>query len=393
MIHKKVLLYPFIVCLVSLMCTITVGAYSRLSCAMMIVFNSEISTDGVDVSVLNKFSDYSPLEPNLAIPLAIAVEKGILVGYEDGTLCLDKNVTRAEFSCMIYRAKDYFTPPAKLVTYHDAYTDIADWHRTETVYCIENGFLMGYGDSFGSNDLISGEQVRIVEKRVKYGLTTREKYTMLEVCWSSPLSMSAIAASAYDPALAQLMPEISDDEHEVGYTNPYGNGYVLTDTEQYALFKDLAASKLTDTLEKLGNLNAERLVDSDYRYKIAASPFIGIPLGGKLFGTVTISVNGGDGGTINQIFDEAIADGVMRESIVALAPEYSRWTRDNALDGRGFYAYYGCGYEYFCYQNPNGIPEGLTVGAWYCRTVVVCERFEQGVGGNLHIIYGKPELC
>lgn len=404
MYRKKILLYPLMLCFAAIVCTVAVGAYSRMSCVFFMIDYANIDTSDADLSLLDGFTDIpEDFSERPKKYLAVALEKGIVRGFEDNTLRLDQDVTRAEFSCFIYRTKDYFTPPTELVTYQNAYTDIADWHRTETVYCIENGFLIGYGDSFGSNDLISREQVKLVAARIKYGLSTREKYTMLEIfnSLSSPFSMGTILYTAYDPALAALVPPMVEDfEHEKGYTNENdptnlapapSSAYTLTDPESHQAERERVAVELIDLLESLQNLDAARLADPDYRNHFADKFRIPYLYDDYLYTTIYIN----DKRTyINAVFDAAAASGTKRESIFALAPQNCRAYTDY-MGGIVSKRDCGAGYEYFCYQSEGGLPEGLAAGVWYRRTVSVnyesLHRNGYGRYLNLYITFGEPE--
>lgn len=158
---KKSILTLLMLTVSILTLNLATGAYDRMNCIYSIITTADIDTSDADLSLLDEFTDFSDSDPsfsNYSEMVAKALELGIIQGYGDGTLRLDKDATRAEFSCMIYRAKDYFDASTALIEYNGIYEDIADWHKTETIYCIENGYLLGYGNKFGSDDLLTGEQ-------------------------------------------------------------------------------------------------------------------------------------------------------------------------------------------------------------------------------------------
>lgn len=169
---------------------------------------------------------------------------------------------------MIYRAKDYFDAPTALIEYNGIYEDIADWHKTETIYCIENGYLLGYGNKFGSDDLLTGEQNTLVKDRLKYGLTAREKCACLEAWGKSEISYSQILNSAYDPALEALLPPFGHEyerhtskevtDPATGETTVYDE-YVVIDEQAYNEEKEYSAELLTELFESIGDLSTKRI--------------------------------------------------------------------------------------------------------------------------------------
>lgn len=63
------------------------------------------STDGYDLSLLQTmFSDYQSISNNAQKYVAIAVEKGLISGYDDGTFRGQDSITRAEAATLLYQA-------------------------------------------------------------------------------------------------------------------------------------------------------------------------------------------------------------------------------------------------------------------------------------------------
>ena len=220
---------------------------TREQCIDFIISNSTIDYSLQETSVLDDFVDATSVTNDFTLKkVSAAVDKGILKGYEDKTLRLDEKVTRAEFACMIYRAKDYYMPCTDIVTYKGNYTDLADWNQNEIIYCIENGFLMGYGNKFGSEDYITAEQMSIVGTRLKYGLSTREKYSLMNVCGVCPIPFDTMIASAYDDEI------INYDLKTSGLQ------------EDTSVSKETTTAKLIDMLDMLGNLDCDKLKNVEY---------------------------------------------------------------------------------------------------------------------------------
>ena len=59
----------------------------------------------VDPSVLEIFSDASSISPDLHNAVAIAVQKGMIAGYPDGTFQPQGQLTRAQATEILYKAQ------------------------------------------------------------------------------------------------------------------------------------------------------------------------------------------------------------------------------------------------------------------------------------------------
>ena len=90
--------------------TISAGAATREECASAVVISSGIDTNDVNENILDSYTDGHDLPDDWSKKkICAAIQNNILLGYEDNTLRLNEEVTRAEFACMIYRAKDFTT--------------------------------------------------------------------------------------------------------------------------------------------------------------------------------------------------------------------------------------------------------------------------------------------
>lgn len=417
---KKSILTLLMLTVSILALNLVTGAYARKSCIISIIVDAGIDTSDADLSLLDEFTDFSGSDPSYdrySKAVAKALELGIIQGYGDGTLRLDEDATRAEFSCMIYRAKDYFDAPTALIEYNGIYEDIADWHKTETIYCIENGYLLGYGNKFGSDDLLTGEQNSLVSDRLKYGLTAREKCACLEAWGKSEISYSQILNSAYDPALEALLPpfgyeyerhtskEVTDPV--TGETTVYDE-YVVIDEQAYNEEKEYSAELLTRVFESIGDLSTRRIFDDFYFYR-RISDLVRKKYGNNydLVPIVTLEelpdyTNLRNADVVEKtdlqvIREQAAANGTVRESICVFAPPYCR---KSVLIDPFCYGYVGAGYEYFCYREGTEIPEGIEKNKWYRRTITARYNLEQSTTAiteglvnynRLYVAYGEPE--
>ena len=100
---------------------------------------------------------------------------GYIKGYEDGTFKPDQNITRAEFSAIVYRILG-LEKAEDGVLYDDT---VGHWAEDiiATMSLPEGyGMLRGYGDgNFGPNDLITREQAVAIIARAKSAVWTEAK--------------------------------------------------------------------------------------------------------------------------------------------------------------------------------------------------------------------------
>lgn len=327
----------------------TVGAATRERCIYAVIEHSNIDHESSNLEILDFFKDGGDFEKAWRKEyVSAALENNIIIGYDDNTLRLTEEVTRAEFACMIYRAKDFYeTPPIdKPIKYNGNYEDVSGWNEKEILYCIENGYLMGYGDKFGSSDVITDEQIDIVINRLKYGLSTKEKYSLYEVCGISPISMEKVLSSAYDEALILEKKPIGDEEVMEA------NSAVLS-------------SKLEDLLETVGNMDYVKLKDEKYK-RLILENFKGVGFSG--LETNIVIKQGSESQSIEEKIKEAEDKKIKRESIVVISP-INNW---KVSFYTAFNKTVGVGYEYYCFNESADVtPNGEKIGVWYRRMIEV----------------------
>lgn len=323
--------------------TISVGAATREECIWTVVSQSNIILSDVDEERLTSYIDGYEIEQEWRKPyVCAALENNIIYGYEDGSLRLKNDVTRAEFACMVYRAKNYYnTPPINSVKYEGEYNDISDWNEKEIYYCIENGYMMGYGDEFGSEDIITSEQLDIVINRMKYGLSTKEKYSLYEICGYSPISIKKIMNSAYNDELKSVELKLRNNEELIGSNSAE------------------ISREIENLLGLQGNLDYEKLSSEEYKRHILESFK-------SENGSVIKIIDEGGVKKIDEIIEAAIEDSTKRESIFVFSPDNNK----KSIMATAYSRILGSGYEYYCYQETNGkTPNGEVVGKWYKRRV------------------------
>ena len=351
--------------LIKALCTLFLGmtlslfasAVSREGCLNAIICHSTIDYENADKTVLNSFSDTGGLEEHFTKIVSAALENGIINGYGDGTLRLENDVTRAEIACMIYRAKDYFPPFAEKLCESNVYDDLSDWNADAIRYCMENGYMVGYGDAFGAEDLVTGDQLSVIVRRLRFGCNTREKYYVRQLCGTSPIDLDAILRSAYDDALKENV------------FQPFPET-VIPSNEPVEVIKD----RMETLFEKLGNLDYRKLADEKYRADLEAN-FRGN------FGPD--SFMGINSGTIRNIIEKAIADKPVRESICVFSPANCQ----EVAIIPGYIVTRGYGYEYFCEKSAE---DGTKEEKWYRRTVKA-EIGKTATNLLLSYVCGEPE--
>ncbi len=371
MMIKKIL-FISITLFILFICSVSCYAATREECIWAIVSQSNIDYKNSNEDILNRYIDGENIEEEWRKPfVAAALENNIIYGYEDNTLKLNKEVSRAEFACMLYRAEKFYdAPPIEKIKYQGKYTDISDWNEKEIYYCIENGYLMGYGNKFGSDDTITKEQLNIVIKRVKMGLTTREKYSLFEVCGISPVSMKEILNSAYNDELKNISLPGQEAENVL---NENDTGIAL---------------KLETLMEMQGNLDPLKFKNEDYKNSVLENFYSQGPMGIKYY--TKISENNSSKTIIEKI-DECKKNNIKRESIFIFSP----FNNKNSIFATAYERTVASGYEYYCYQDTTSdTPNGEKVGVWYKRRVDVDYTQYKTVStpyAELKCNYGEPE--
>ena len=333
------------------------SAVSREGCLNAIICHSTIDYESADKTVLNSFSDADGLEEHFTKIVSAALEKGIINGYGDGTLRLENEVTRAEIACMIYRAKDYYPPFAEKLCESNVYEDLSDWNADAIRYCMENGYMVGYGNAFGAEDIVTEDQLSVIVRRLRFGCNTREKYFVRQLCGTSPIDLNAIFLSAYDDALKENVFRAFPES-------------AIPTNEPAEVIKD----RMETLFEKLGNLDYRKLANEEYRADLEAN-FHGV-LGYKTFMEINSS-------TIHTITERAIADKTVRESICVFSPTSCQAVA--IIPGYTVTRAYG--YEYFCDKSTEDSPKEEK---WYRRTVKA-EISKTATNLLLSYVCGEPE--
>ena len=338
---------------------VTPGEATRAQCVETIVrgvFQTPFGTSAPegDTSVLEKFSDLpeSAYTRNL---LAVAVESGVIEGYPDGTLRPDEPVERAEFACMLYRAKALLqTEPAHILPPCKAYADVEDWFETEAAWCFETGLMIGYGDAFGAHDHLTNEQLDIVFRRFLLGLSTRDKYAALAVAGLPEVDFALIESTK----TVDLLDAVS--RANVSQGSPQ--------------FRPLTAEemrKILTPLERIANVDHETVTKEKILYGVS--------------GKIAFSVAGLTDGVTDDPTAYSKAHHVKRESLFAFSENNTYY-----IPAMGTQKL--CGYEFFKYIScdEEALPEGVEIGKWYACTATVTAVTTPTSGTRYSFTRGAP---
>lgn len=332
---------------------------------------NDINFDDItDFSILSSFKDCEDLDEYAKVRLSFAVDKGILNGYKDKTIRPYAHLTRAEFACLLYRCREFYLEKPKYVDFLALYNDLDDWNKVEIAYCMEKGFLMGYGNSFGSGDYITHEQLEIVSERFKYGLTAKEKYTLLSVNNSSPINMTKVLENRSNTELL-LMPELNINE-ELNLN----------------IDKNERCSFLEKTMDIRNNIDYKNyLTEEGYEFFISRYWNLTKIIPGYIDSNTKEYVN-----NRYNFLEHLIINKVVRESFCIISPNniYQKYSAFGYVNNTAR------GYEYFIYHEsmPEGLPEGVELGKWYKRVVTLeyIDYSSRQETPDLKIQYEKAEL-
>lgn len=85
--------------------------------------------------------------------------QNIMVGNQDGDMCLDSLLTRAELAVILSRLtvnQEHLSAEREFYAGECQFADVPDWAAVYVGYCAFNGFMVGYGDDiFGASDPVT----------------------------------------------------------------------------------------------------------------------------------------------------------------------------------------------------------------------------------------------
>jgi hypothetical protein len=174
-------------------------------------------TINADQSVLNMFTDKNSISENIKSYMAVAVNKGLVSGFDDGTIGAQDPLTRAEFATLLYRASfvgfgtsdlDFgekeVTVTSVSVTPSNTYQmTVGESFNISAIATMSDGTLTDYSDNLSpmtteNNIVISGRTV----KAVSAGTAT------IKFLNDSKLSNTSITVVVTKPTGAPIFEEI-----------------------------------------------------------------------------------------------------------------------------------------------------------------------------------------
>ena len=98
--------------------------------------------------------------------VAIALEKGYITGYEDGTVRPLANITRQEAMAIVARLEGVSTEETSIVNAASDGASVANWAKGEVAACIINGLIAGSGNKINPATNITRAETVVLLDRV-----------------------------------------------------------------------------------------------------------------------------------------------------------------------------------------------------------------------------------
>lgn len=113
---------------------------------------------------LSAYSDGNQVNTEYKESMEIAIANNIVNGYDDNTLKPDNNITRAEAAVILSRCLGN----VEITEGEKRFDDVPQWAETDVKKLTQGGIISGYDETtFGSNDLITVEQVKILTDKIE----------------------------------------------------------------------------------------------------------------------------------------------------------------------------------------------------------------------------------
>ncbi len=141
---------------------LTLGKYVSREKALQALFSKKFENTPANLEYIADYADLKYASVNTKELFAKCVENNIISGFPDRTMRPDHYITRGEFAVLLARCTGY---DGRETSHH--FADSLDWNDRELSWCAEKGYMIGYGDSFGINDLLTAEQFDIILERIK----------------------------------------------------------------------------------------------------------------------------------------------------------------------------------------------------------------------------------
>jgi hypothetical protein len=124
---------------------------------------AKLEADENAAEALAAFSDAEAVKGWYASEIQAAVSKGVLTGFEDGTLRPDDTINRVQAFVILSRCLPELEATGEAI----AFEDVPEWAKDELDRLSAAGLVLGYGDGrLGADDLLTVEQVNIIVARL-----------------------------------------------------------------------------------------------------------------------------------------------------------------------------------------------------------------------------------
>ncbi len=310
--------------------------------------------------------------------VAFAVSNNIVTGYEDNTIRPNAFVTRAEYATMLFRSAVFFEKYPVLTETVPNYNDVSDWNKDAVIYVMQRGFMVGYGDSFGTKDYLNLTHIGIINDRIQNGLLSVDKYNFLAICGTSPLNMEKVLASQFDERLA--FPVLADGK--IDCKGKFGPIPVGEEDEN-------EKRKIQLFFQQLARFDLE-----DFDYRMYNTPEAIMRTSGKIVSLTRFVPNRSKYFPEENVYshywtERGIDNQIVKRSVCVFPSEHCH------KEGTHLVQTVGRGYEYFMYKEgkAEGLPEGVEVGKWYRRIVEIEYAYQPNkYVGWVTVLYEEPEL-
>ena len=347
----------------------------------------ELPTDIIVIDeVLSEYDDVQNLNFEEKQALAFAIQNGYITGYPDGSIRPYDNITRGEYAVILNRCDSILKNNQIVINHPELYDDVEYWCRDAVSYCMERCYMVGYGDSFGTNDNLTVEQVNIIAGRSYYGMSDIEKYNMTVLLRSNGLKYPELMNTRYDANLRMSSSYIPERANPSVVLFP---DYGETDSNKYKMKADDCENILTmigEYVDLTGNIDYNFYQDEDSRLLLAAQIIRVIEGKTRTVDEIVkylLTINY-KGGYVYSDINDKIENKVKMKSVFVSAPE-NTMEYGRPLSGTTTYIR---GYEYFIYYEgmSEALPEGVELGKWYRREVVFSHEKPASASASLYNI-------
>ncbi len=138
-----------------------ISDYSTRAEALGVILG-DVSERDTKFTFIDGYYDTKFSETETKKIMELAIEDFLISGYSDLSLRPGHYITRGEFALMLARHCKYENKNEK-----SSFTDVGDWNSSAIEFCNKKGYMIGYGENFGTEDFLTCEQLLIIKSRLK----------------------------------------------------------------------------------------------------------------------------------------------------------------------------------------------------------------------------------